>query len=289
VSGNLVLIASYPKSGNTWTRIVFERLRRGSDISINNLSGGFHGVAGRVVFDDIAPVNAADLRDEEVYEFLPGVYRGLAAEAGENVFLKVHNELRRTRRGEWLYPPDCVAHVIYIVRHPYDVAVSYAHHSGANVKSTVRFMADETSVPRLRIHLPEALPHLFFGAWSNHVSSWLDGGAHRVTLARYEDIHADPVGQFLRLANAAGLAVTKEDVFAAVEASRFDRMQAEEQEQGFRERPETSSSFFRSGRPRSWEGLLDESLREQIVRDHGPTMERLGYTADGDAVALPTG
>lgn len=287
MSGSLVLIASYPKSGNTWTRIVFERLVRGPNTPLNELTDSFHGIARRMLFDEIAPVNAADLLEEEVEDFTPGVFRELISDIDGRAFVKVHESAHRTRSGEWLYPTDCVSAVVYLVRHPYDVAVSSSHHFAIPLDTAVEAMSNDRTLARAFTRLPESLPQ-YFGSWSENVTSWLDNPAYPVVLARYEDLRAEPVGQFRRLAEAVGLAVTDEGVKAVVEASRFERLQAEERAEGFRERsPRGDAAFFREGRTGSWKGVLDVTLRERIARDHGAVMERLGYGVDGETSALP--
>jgi hypothetical protein len=280
VSAKLVLIASFPKSGNTWTRIVLERIRQGPDFPINGLDDRFQGVGRRLLFDSIFPVNAADLPPDEIENMLPDMYRQVAAEAAESSFVKVHDNVRKTRSGEWLYPPDCVNSAIYITRHPFDVAVSNANHFGISIEKAVEFLAEEV-VPGLSPSLPEWLEQ-YFGTWSQNVTSWLDEAPYPVTVARYEDLHSDIVSQFRRLSSAAGLHATADDVTRAASASRFEELQKEEMDRGFRERPMMSPQFFRSGRMRSWEGILDQKLRAQLVKDHGEVMQRLGYTPDGD-------
>jgi aryl sulfotransferase len=286
VSGKLVLIASFPKSGNTWTRIVLERLRRGVDFPLGKLHSGFQGMQRRIIFDDFSPVNAADLRTDEFELLLPDFYRQLDSESREPTFVKVHDMVRRNTEGEWLYPPECVSAAIYIVRHPFDVAVSNAHHFGISVETAVEFLA-ENQTPGIPDWLLQAPPQ-YFGTWSENVLSWLDGAPYQIVFARFEDVLMDPVLHFMRFAGAAGLSADIVGTSRVVEASSFAQLQAEEDRYGFVERPRTSARFFRSGRSNSWQGQLDDSLRSRLVRDHGAVMQRLGYTADGGVVDMPS-
>jgi hypothetical protein len=288
MTSKFCLVASYPKSGNTWTRLVFENLARGSvtPISINNMTGGVHGFGRRILFDALAPVNASDLLESEIESFLPAVFRHFAEQGTGQIFVKVHDCAHRSAMGEWLYPPDCVNAVAYLVRHPFDVAVSFAHHLSMTLEETVQIMGGADLVSSQIRALPLPLPqHL--GSWSENVRSWLGSIPYRVTLARYEDIHADPVPAFHRLARSIGLQVTPTEVETAVEATRFDRLQKEEAVAGFREKPPSSPSFFRSGQPGSWEGKLDDALRARLFGDHAAMMERLSYRADGTVGPLP--
>ena len=287
MSGRFVLIASYPKSGNTWTRIVLEHLRRGAGqlFSLHDLDAKYHGIMRRLAFDRLMPVNAADLLPAEIDAYLPDLYRALIREIDGTVFLKVHDAAKRNIRGEWIYPSDSIRDVIYLVRHPFDVAVSTAHHLAISLERAVAVMADDGSGRVPYTTLSQSLPQVF-GSWSGNVESWLENESYRTTWARYEDICAKPVAHFRRFAKAAGLDVTPEDVAAAVEAARFEKLQQEEKRGGFRERPHSSPKFFREGRAGTWQGVLDERLRERLISDHGRVMQRLGYGEDGEVNTL---
>jgi aryl sulfotransferase len=288
MTAKLLLVCSYPKSGNTWARLVFDMLRRGveRDISINEIDGALHGYGRRVLFDKYAGINAAELTFEEIESTLPEVFRIEAQNRQGQVLVKVHDYAHRAPNGTWLFPPECVSSVIYLVRHPFDVAVSFASHLDESLARTVEIMGADDVSPRQYLRLPLPLPQRM-GTWGGNVVSWLGSTPYRVTMARYEDLHADPVEEFRRLATAAGFAVSTEDIVRVMEATRFERLQDQEKESSFREKPARASIFFRSGRPRSWEGVLDNALREKLVRDHGEVMERLGYGADGSIAPLP--
>lgn len=283
MSGKFVLIASYPKSGNTWVRIVLERAIRGPSFPINGLADSFHGLASRMMFDEFAPANASDLLEDEIENFQPGVYRSFLATIDGVAFVKVHERAKRTKLGDWLFPPDIVHAAIYLVRHPFDVAVSAAEHFGLDMDKAIDLLCNDDSLARAHTRLPEPLPQ-YYGSWRENVVSWLDDAPYRKTVVRYEDLHAAPLDAFLRIARGIGMAIDADAMQRVVEASKFDRLQQEERQSGFRERPANTQAFFRQGRVRGWEEILDPSARERIVREHGHIMERLGYRADGDVV-----
>jgi hypothetical protein len=64
----------------------------------------------------------------------------------------------------------------------------------------------------------------------------------------------------------------------AIERSSFARLQSQEKEKGFRERPPNADgNFFREGRAGQWKQVLTSAQVERIVRDHGEQMRRFGY------------
>jgi hypothetical protein len=287
MSGNFIVIAGYPKSGSTWIRLFFEALTRppGSRLAINELGNAFYGGSRRMMFDAYSPVNSAYLLPEEIDELLSDIYRRIALESSRPNLIKAHDVASRTRSGRFIYPPEHVSAVIYVVRHPFDVAVSFAHHMGFTIATAVRVLnsdfAVSTSTDRMVIPL-----HEHIGSWSSNIAGWLDGTPYPLTLVRYEDLHTDPLGQFSRIAEAVGYR-SREIISSAIDAVRFERLEAEERAEGFAERPRRSPKFFRAGKPRSWEGKLDARLRRQIIREHGTMMRRLGYAPGGDAQPLP--
>jgi aryl sulfotransferase len=284
---NLILVAGYPKSGSTWVRFVFQALRRGA-VSLKEMEGDYYGARRRRLFDELAPANAADLLPEEIDNLLPDVFHALSDRPGAPHIVKVHDCAFQTKSGAWLYPPDCVHSVIYLTRHPFDVAVSYAHHLALSAAEAVDHMATDDTVAlsarRLRVPLHERL-----NSWSGNIVSWLDASPYHVVAARYEDLYDNPLMSFMRLAQAAGLPANEADVVRACESARFERLQEEERVRGFSERPRTSSQFFRAGKPLSWEGVLDEASRTKLTEDHRAVMARFGYDGEGRAGAILPG
>ena len=278
----LVLIASYPKSGNTWVRAVIQGLLTPEHAGdINRIDIGLYGHSRRRVFDHYAPASAADMTPEEIELTLPSVYEDVAAEARNLVFIKVHDRARKTPRGEWVFPPKAVRQVVYLVRHPFDVAASFSNHLGFSIEETVRIMSGERpNWFRAESMLPLSLQETD-GSWSENAESWMKPDIpFRVLCMRYEDMQRDELGAFRRIAEAIGLP-TDDRLQKAVQAAHISRLKASEARGGFRERPTTSPSFFRQGGSMTWKDKLTEKLREELVLKSGNLMKLLGYQDDG--------
>lgn len=82
-------------------------------------------------------LEASVLSDALVERLRPAVYRCLAAESPEPLFMKVHDAWGRSDSGEPLFPADVTAGVVYIVRNPLDLASSCAHHWGVSTAQAV--------------------------------------------------------------------------------------------------------------------------------------------------------
>jgi hypothetical protein len=82
------------------------------------------------------------------------------------------------------------------------------------------------------------------GTWTEHVRGWTEHDLFPVEVVRYEDLLADPVGGFARIAAVADLRVSRDAITAAVTAASFSRLQAQEIRYGFQERPASGARIF---------------------------------------------
>lgn len=284
--GRIVWIASFPKSGNTWVRIFLTNYLRGTDVpaQINRLDVDLIA-SSRQAFDSMAGVESSELTDAEVQDLLPAVYRHLARSRDGLVFVKVHHAFERTPSGAALFPADVTARVIYLLRHPADVAVSLAHHRGLSVASAVRAMsAPAFTLSDSRDGLPEQLPQRV-GSWAEHVRSWIASGLP-IDVFRYEDLIQDPHRAFAAIVVACGLELDVQRVARAVESSRFDRLKRQEEEGGFAERSPTADTFFRSGRVGDWRSVLTSADARCVIAAHGDVMRQFGYLSQDGRTLL---
>lgn len=285
--GKLVWLTSFPKSGNTWTRILVGNFVREPDeddeddrperiIPAGTIS------SNRPVFDDASGLSSSDLTPDEIDLLRPAAYRHMAQRAEQTtVFIKSHDAYQINRAGIPVFPPDSTRGAIVIVRHPMDVALSYAHHMGhSGSERSVRALSDPRHTMagegKRQIH------QLTMG-WSGHYLSWTRQDQIPVFIVRYEDLLADTATWFGKMLHFLGIEGADDTarIENAVALSRFDRLQAIESREGFREIPVNSQRFFRSGR--SGEGIetLSPELRQRILDQHGAVMAELGYSQDG--------
>jgi aryl sulfotransferase len=272
-------LASYPKSGNTWVRVFLANFlgdgTRPADI--NHLRGG-PIASDRDVFDRWAGVEASDLPLEEIANLRPEVYRQVAMHIDHPLYIKVHDACTRNAEGQLLFPPDVTGGVLYLIRNPLDVAVSYAHHGGRTLQETVESLCNPRGsvyeMPdRMSLQLPQRLM-----SWGDHVRSWVDGSLSRVTVVRYEDMHALPGIAFREVLRALDLEPETTRLSHAVSLSDFRTVREQELKFGFREKHmRADAPFFRQGRVGAWREELTPDLADRIVTAQGEEMRRFGY------------
>jgi Sulfotransferase domain len=115
------------------------------------------------------------------------------------------------------------------------------------------------------------------GSWSQHVASWIGLCTRPVHIMRYEDMLADPVRSFDRLARFLRLTPTEAQLKSAIGKSSFADLARQGDEHGFREKPANAEKFFRTGRSGQWVETLSPAQVREIVRAHAPMMQRFGY------------
>lgn len=234
-------IVSYPKSGNTWTRFLI----------------------GNMLFQD-ETINFANLEQK-----IPNVNM-----LPDRHLLKVPRP-RFFKSHEYFVPS--YKRVIFIVRDPREVAVSYYHH---NVK---RGFLEEGYEWDRYVDRFVGGDLDSYGSWYEHVGSWL--GARSCDpdflLLHYEDMLNAPENALRRIANHLGMEVSDNRISHAVANSSFDHMRQLEKKQEdiwyFTKSSKKNMNFVRSGKRESWKEILTETQVNKIETPWAELMKRLGY------------
>jgi hypothetical protein len=156
----IVWLASFPRSGNTMVRILFNKVYGLMSHSLYEERPGEGGV------ENIASVmgSAGQVTDPADLRAQPGRY-----------FVKTHG----------LPPDDSPA--LYVVRDGRDALVSYAHF----VRTYEKSMAERYTFPEVLRLLIESRDH--FGGWSGNVGAWRARPALAPTVwLRFEDVVRQP-------------------------------------------------------------------------------------------------
>jgi aryl sulfotransferase len=285
--GGIIWLASYPKSGNTWFRIFLANLQGKEEgpAHINDLQGTPIASA-RGIFDDEAGIEASDLTMNEIDQLRPLIYEQLAANADETLFMKVHDAYTFVDDNKPLFPEKATRGVIYVMRNPLDVSISFAHHLGCDYDTSILRMADENlafySNPKgLHSQLRQRLL-----SWSSHVKSWTELAPPPVFVLRYEDMKQKSMEVFEKAVRFSGLKYGRERVMKALDSSSFAKLQRQEKMTGFREKSPNSQLFFRKGEIGAWREELTEKQAKKVIDDHRAIMRRFGYLGPNDEIVF---
>jgi hypothetical protein len=237
-------LVSFPRSGNTWTRFLIGNLVQPHEpitfLNIENVIPDTSALSNRYLERIPRP------RIIKSHQFFDARYKK----------------------------------VIYIVRDPRDVVLSY-HNFQRKYGEIDDQCPLEQYVPRF---LAGDLPGLIgWGSWGEHVLSWLATrhNSPGFLLLRYEAMLADPICGLGKVAKFLGVETTTAALEAVVERSSADNMRKMEKTQSDKwvvtQGRRKDIPFVGKAKQGGWHSLLPESAIDEIEAAWGPLMKTLGY------------
>ena len=242
-----LFIVGYPKSGNTWLDFLIACLRAEKPEAVD--------------FGSVETLVA------DIYVNDPRALHKLAKPR----FLKSHEPY------DARYP-----RVVYIVRDPRAVAVSYYHHLLGIGQISTDFSLEE--------FVPDFIKGSYdnFGSWHAHVRGWMraqEQSPNRVMIVRYEDLKASTQLTLSNIASHLHLDPSPERIQAAISWSSPENMRRLELEgrklghsglENFKE----GSFFIRKTSSQGWKQELNTALAAQIEETWADAMRELGYAGE---------
>lgn len=235
-----VMLTSYPKSGNTWARFLIGNLISDKGVNFAN-----------------------------VESIVPDIYRH------DQAYLLSIKRPRILKSHESFCPS--YKRVIYIVRDPRDVAVSYYFHQ-IKFRNIEKSVSLDSYVESFIVGEPDR-----FGSWGENVGSWL--GARQkddgFLLVRYEDLLLNPINEMKTIADFFRIDKTEQKLQQIVDMSSLTNMKEMERISGKHwealKKTRNDMAFVRSGKSGGWKELLSKNSSTKIVRAWTDLMVLLKY------------
>jgi len=236
-------IVSYPRSGNTWTRFLIANL----------------------------------LHPDEEVSFASIENQVPDSEAQSRLRLRRVPRPRFIKSHQYFHPR--YRKVVYIVRDPRDVALSY--HDFQRKYGQV-----EDSYPLVSFASDFVAGRMIsasWGTWGENVASWIytRGKSPDFLLLRYEDMLTDTLHEMARLAEFLDVKPTAAVLERAIQNSMADEMRKLERIQGHEwvstKGRRTDIPFVRSATSGAWKTKLPEKAVFEIEAAWGSIMSSLGY------------
>lgn len=270
---NIIWVASYPKSGNTWMRSFLCNLVSGGSKAqdINKLGAFCNNESNAIFYQAFFEEPVAEIDTASIAKIRSEVQHSIATKKAGTTFLKSHNYMGYFD-GYPLHHPQLTIGWIYVIRNPLDVVVSMTHHYGVSVDDAIDFLNDEetaTSTDEINVYSP-------LSSWSTHVASWTNENHPQVCYVRFEDLLDKPLKTFKRVASVIGI---KDSglIKQAHKKSSFTEMKKQETKHGFVERIGEFSPFFRKGRKDQWREKLTQEQVLRVIDKNRVQMERFKY------------
>lgn len=258
-------LASYPKSGNTWARMLLTAYHYDGVIpSINDTpSTGdsaevFYQAASIRPLSQLSPAERVLIRNAALLNMVAMCrYRP--------VVVKSHHA-NCQMFGVRMIPPEMTASAVYVVRDPRKVAPSFASHFGKTLDEAIETMSAQDEMI-----CPESVEQ-YLASWDLHVQSWAgkDTGA---TLIKYEDMEKDPADALERMLVTYNIKLDPVRIDRAVLAADISKLRAQEAEAGFNEASAKAGGNFFSAKKET----LTTAQTLRIENNHCDTMSSMGY------------
>ena len=276
-SKNIVWLASYPKSGNTWIRIFLSNYlnEQNEAIDINNINASVIS-SSRTILDNHLPFLSSDITFDEIDNIRPQLYKEISKDLESIQFIKTHDAFTQNNNKENIFPLSVSKCVIHIVRNPIDVAVSFAHHSNISIDKSIKFLNDSKKSLANNPKLLNKQIRQTLLSWSGHYLSWKNVNIPHL-LIKYEDLINDTTSAFRSIIEFLYKEVDEKKLQKAIKFSSFKELKKQEKEDSFIEKPLNAESFFRKGEIGTG---FDEMTKEQIdslINKHKNIMKELGY------------
>jgi len=230
-------IVEFPKSGVTWLSFIMANITFQLEESSNHESITFYN-QHRYIID------VHQLRNSFINENT------------KRRFIKSHAE-----HNPYYY------FVIYLIRNPFDVMVSYYN-----------FMYDHG----VSMNFEEFVKSEQYGIskWVKHVNSWLKSGmdAQRIHLIKYEDLKSNPLEEIKNMYINLGISVNDEMINRSLNLSDINVMR--QSEDHYRKyNPNYTMSFVGSKNKKKKDELLNNTIKKYIIK-HSKEILELYYPGE---------
>jgi hypothetical protein len=283
---NIIFISSYPKSGNTWVRIIIAMLIYTTTVSKkeNLKKFNFKNLKEVGLFSQLNNFKKIDGYKIQKNGLLDTDFtinnwinaQKIINKNSKTNFFKTHNMSGKINGKKFTDTSVCGG-FIYITRDPRDVAISKAKYMNTSFDTSIDRMLNDDKV----IVSPGKVNE-FINTWENHVLSWYNTKDIPRLMLRYEDMLIDTkksIKQIINFINTNSQLHIKDDDYIldyVLENTNFNNLKLMEEKMGFVEST-VHSRFFREGKSKQWEVLLSANQIHTIQKKLRIPMQYLGY------------
>ena len=269
----IIWLASYPKSGNTWIRsfLVNYLNKRTSNFDLSLLQQ-IKKFPRHELYDQVK-VNFNKF--SEIVKNWINMQEFINLKQ-EFTYLKTHNAMCTINNHPFTNIKNTIG-VIYLVRDPRDVILSYSKFLNKSIAHTFNIMKNSSIAP---IDSSKNSPdEVMMGSWAENYRSWRDYNSVKKIIIKYEDLILNPYENFFKIISYLnklnGLTIDEEMIKKSIENTSFKNLQNLEKKVGFKE--SKHGNFFRKGKSGNWKNELDKKIVSQIEQAFKEEMKELNY------------
>jgi len=280
INKNIVWVASYPKSGNTWVRSILSSLLF-SDDGIFNFDLLLHidQFDNEKNFQFVKEMNEEDYSNLNKMEIVSKYWDLSQKKIGsvkDYFFFKTHSANYSYKNINYVNIDHALG-CIYLLRDPRDVAISYSKHINQPINEVIKMMIQSNQ----QIYNPYKTIGVILSRWDFHVVSWIKLNKPKLII-KYEDLLDNTeemitkIIKFLRESLDINFTSHDKKIQNIIDSTSFDKLKENETNEGFGESSK-KSPFFRVGQKMQWKKILDKNQILKIEENFNKTMRDFGY------------
>ena len=279
-------ISSYPKSGNTWLRILLASYYYTKD-----------GTYDEKVLKNIDQFPQKKFFNDFNYDQkVPTDTIKLWIKAQEKInqdkklkFFKTHNAFGKVNNFDFTNSSNSLGG-IYIVRDPRNIITSIKNHYDLDYDKAIKWMTNKNNY----IYDVEKVKEVGYGdfqfisSWDLNYKSWKVQKKIPIKFIKYEDLTKQTYSVFLeiiefiyKITNNYNK-IDKNKLKNALNSTTFEKLQHKEKIQGFSEAVSSLTTnekitFFNLGPKNDWKKILNEDLKNRINQIFEKNLKELSY------------
>ena len=283
-------LASYPKSGNTLMRAILSSLffsQKGK--YSNELLDWIESFETCARLNFIEKENPQDIKKINNLKILSKYWKEMQSEKRFNIkesfcFIKTHSALTNIFGNEFTNE-KLSRGLIYIVRDPRDILLSWSKHRNKSIDDTLDFMLNvDSTIAYNDIHFlkdQNLKPLQYISSWNAHVSSWKNLEVPKMTI-RFEDLIEGKQDVLKEIINfftfEYGISIKhiEEKTKNILETTDFNYMKMLEEKFGFKEAL-NHTKFFNIGKKNQWKDKIKLKQIKKIEKKFKKEMEYFNY------------
>ncbi len=293
MSKHIFWLASYPKSGNTLLRSILSSLFFTKDgiFNLNLLESisQFESTYNIIKAKEFVGSDFYKLNDMSVfYKYLLKIQEKKVLNYDEDFkFFKTHSGNFSIENNPFTSEEN-IRGLIYIIRDPRDVCISWANHTGKSFDQSINFMCNELQSllwikGKNNPFEYQNMPASFLSSWDKHVKSWTSiNWRFPFLVIKFEDLVYKKKETIRFICNffidKYGFKFDNLDnkINNIILSTSFEKLKKEESEIGFIE-AQKGRKFFKSGSEKQWVKNLNKDQIFKIEEKFRTVMDNFNY------------
>jgi len=279
-------ISSYPKSGNTWLRILLASYYYTKD-----------GIYDEKVLKNIDQFPQKKFFNDFNYDQkVPTDTIKLWIKAQEKInqdkklkFFKTHNTFGKLNNFDFTNKENSIG-CIYVVRDPRNVITSLKNFYELKDDQAFKWITNKNQyIYDVHKFKKDGFSDFqFISSWDTNFESWKMQKKIAIKIIRYEDLLNETyavlndVISFIHQITNNKEKIYKNKIKNAVSSSSFSKLKEKEKKEGFSEAPKSKLGgskipFFNLGPKNNWKIILNDELKEKLNKVFKKQLEELSY------------